>query len=179
MEFVPRHLHTIPPATGPASLPCGAAVRRPSSLSPPDCFPAHGGPPPGHRQTHHTPDRPPLAACRGSASCRALPSPHRRGRTATRDDTRTHEPLATGGTPLGMGVPTLGTHRLPVQTQGDLYGRLPKRRAADGEGFGVGMLIQPLGRLRARSFAGLFPQPPSEPDVKLVASSGSPVPLSR
>jgi hypothetical protein len=36
-----------------------------------------------------------------------------------------------------MGLPTLGTHRLPVQTQGDLYGRLPKRRAADGEGRGV------------------------------------------
>ena len=36
-----------------------------------------------------------------------------------------------------------------------------------------------LGRLRARSIAGLFPQPPSEPDMKLIASSGSPVPLSR
>ena len=77
-----------------------------------------------------------------------------------RDDTRTHEPLATGGTPLGMGVPTLGTHRLPVQTQGDLYGRLPKRRAADGEGCGVGRLIQPLGRLRARSLLAFSPSPP-------------------
>src|SRR6516162_4986940 len=35
-------------------------------------------------------------------SCRALPSQHQRGRTATRDDTRTHEPPATGGTPLRM-----------------------------------------------------------------------------
>src|SRR6516225_6244035 len=35
-------------------------------------------------------------------------------------------------------------------------------------------LIMP-GRLRTRSFAGLFPQPPSEPDVTLIASSGSPV----
>ena len=35
-------------------------------------------------------------------------------------------------------------------------------------------LIMP-GRLRTRSIAGLFPQPPSEPDVTLIASSGSPV----
>jgi len=35
-----------------------------------------------------------------------------------------------------------------------------------------------LDRLRARSIAGLFPQPSSEPDVKLVASSGSPVSVS-
>src|SRR5215471_1866533 len=40
------------------------------------------------------------------------------------------------------------------------------------------LLVVGLGRLRARSIAGLFPQPPSEPDVRLVASSGSPVPLS-
>src|SRR5215475_11090603 len=45
-----------PPATGLDRLPCGAAVRRPGSLSPPDCFPAHGGTPPGHRQTHQSPD---------------------------------------------------------------------------------------------------------------------------
>jgi len=35
-----------------------------------------------------------------------------------------------------------------------------------------------LGRPRARSIAGLFPWPPSEPDMKLVASSGSPVSFS-
>src|SRR5215510_9900978 len=51
-----------------------------------------------------------------------------------RDDTRTHAPLATGGTPLGMALPTLRPHRLPVQTPGDLQRRLPKRRAAGGEG---------------------------------------------
>jgi hypothetical protein len=78
-----------------------------------------------------------------------------------------------------MGFPTLGTQRLPVQTHGNLYGRLPKCHAADGQGLGVRLMIQPLGRLRARSIAGLFPQPPSEPDMKLIASSGSPVPLSR
>src|SRR5207237_9646845 len=93
MELGPRHPRAPPPATGPASLPCGAVLRRRGPLSPPDRVPACGGTPPGHRQTHHTPDRPPLAACRVSASCRALPSPHQRGRTATRDDTRTHEQL--------------------------------------------------------------------------------------
>src|SRR4029453_13294034 len=51
MEFVPRHPHAIPPATSPDRLPCGAAVRRPSPLSSPDRVPAHGGTPPGHRQT--------------------------------------------------------------------------------------------------------------------------------
>jgi hypothetical protein len=35
-----------------------------------------------------------------------------------------------------------------------------------------------LGRLRARSIAGLFSQPPSEPDLILIASSGSPVSVS-
>ena len=38
--------------------------------------------------------------------------------------------------------------------------------------------ITPLGRLRARSISGLFSQPPSEPDVILIASSGSPVSFS-
>src|SRR6266567_2681146 len=37
--------------------------------------------------------------------------------------------------------------------------------------------VRRLGRLRARSIAGLFPQPPAEPDWILVASSGSPVSL--
>ncbi len=36
-----------------------------------------------------------------------------------------------------------------------------------------------LGRPRARSIAGLFSRSPSEPDVRLIASSGSPVSLSR
>src|SRR4029077_7950928 len=56
MEFGPLHPHALPPATGPDRLPCGAAVRRPGPLSPPYRFPAHGGTPPGHRQTHHSPD---------------------------------------------------------------------------------------------------------------------------
>ena len=37
--------------------------------------------------------------------------------------------------------------------------------------------VRRLGRLRARSISGLFPQPPAEPDLILVASSGSPVSL--
>ena len=107
MEFVPRHPHAIPPPTSPDRLSWGAAVRRSGPVSPPDRVPARAETPRGHRQTHHTPDCP-LAACRVSASCRVLPSQHQRGRTATRDDTRTHEPLATGGTPLRMGLPHAG-----------------------------------------------------------------------
>ena len=179
MEFVPRHPRAIPPATGPDRLPCGAVLHSPGPLSLPDRVPACGGTPPGHRQTPHPPDRPPLAACRGSVSCCALPSPHRRGRTATRDDAGTHEPLTAGGTPFRMRVAPLGTHGLPVQGWGGLQRRWSKRRAAAGQGRSVRRMIPPLGRLRARSIAGLFPQPPSEPDMKLIASSGSPVPLSR
>jgi hypothetical protein len=179
MEFVPRHPHALPPPTGPDHFPCGVAVSRLGPLSPPDRVPARAGPPPGRRQTHHLPHRSPPTAWRVSASCRALPSPYRRWRTPARDHVGAHEQLATGGTPLRMGLSANGTHRLPGQCHRRLHRRLPQRRAADGEGFGVGMLIQPLGRLRARSIAGLFPQPPSEPDMKLIASSGSPVPLSR
>ena len=49
-----------------------------------------------------------------------------------------------------MGLPTLRTQRLPVQTHGDLYRRLPKRRAADGEGLSVRMMIQPIAPHHAR-----------------------------
>ena len=49
-----------------------------------------------------------------------------------------------------MGFPTLGTQRLPVQTHGDLYGRLPKCRAADGQGLGVPLMIQPIAPHHAR-----------------------------
>src|SRR5438874_6111262 len=66
------------------------------------------------------------------------------------DDTHTHEPLATGGTPLGMALPTLRTHRLSVQTPGDLQRRLPKRRAAGGEGRGVAWMVQPASPHHAR-----------------------------
>src|SRR5262249_33628120 len=114
MEFGPRHLYTIPPATGPDSLPGGAVVRRLGPLSPPDHFPACGEMPPGHRQTHHPPERLLPAACRVSASCRAFPSPYRRGRPAPRGDAGTHAPLTPGGAPFPVRVPPLGTHRPPV-----------------------------------------------------------------
>ena len=179
MEFVPRHPHAIPPATSPTSLPYGAAGCRPGPLRPPDRVPARAGTPRGHRQIDHPPGCSLPAAWRGSTSCRALLSPYGRGRTATRDDAGTHEQLPAGGTPFRMRVPPLGTHGLPVQGWWGLHRRLAKRRAAAGQGRGVRRMIQPLGRLRARSIAGLFPQPPSEPDMKLIASSGSPVPLSR
>src|SRR4030095_3979903 len=65
-------------------------------------------------------------------SCGALLRGYAGRSPSPRDDIRTHEPLATGGTPLGMALPTLRTHRLPVQTPGDLQGRLSKPRAAGG-----------------------------------------------
>src|SRR5919199_4894131 len=104
MEFGPRPLHTISPATGPDRLPGEAVVRRLGPLSPPDHFPACGETPPGRRQTHHSPDRLLPAAWRVSASCRKFPSPHRRWRTATRGDAGTHEPLTAGGAPFRMRV---------------------------------------------------------------------------
>ena len=67
-----------------------------------------------------------------------------------REDTRTYEQLTTGGTPLRMGLPTLRTQRLPVQTHGDLHGRLPECRAADGQGLGVRLMIQPIAPHHAR-----------------------------
>ena len=150
MEFVPRHLHTIPPATGPDRLPGGAVVRRLGPLSSPDHCPACGETPPGHRQTPHPPDRLLPAACRVSASCRECPSPYRRGRTATRDDAGTHEPLPAGGTPFRRRVAPLGTHGLPVQGWWGLHRRLSKRRAAAGQGRGVRRMIQPVAPHDAR-----------------------------
>jgi hypothetical protein len=85
-----------------------------------------------------------------SASCRALSSQYRRRCAPTRDHTGAHEPLPAGGTPLRMGCPTLGTQRLPVQTHGDLYGRLPKCRATDGQGLGVRLMLQPRAPHHAR-----------------------------
>jgi hypothetical protein len=160
MEFVPRHPHAIPPATGPDRLPCGAAVRSPGPLSPPDRFPAHGGTPPGHHQTHHSPDCPPPTACRVLASCRALLSPHRRGRTTTRDHTRTHEPLATGGTPLRMGFPPLRTHGLPVQRGWHRHRRLAKHRTTDGQGRSVAGMVEPLRPHDPRLRPGDMEEPP-------------------
>ena len=60
-----------------------------------------------------------------------------------RDDARTHEPLATGGTPLGMGLPTLGARRLPVQPHRDHLRRLPERRAAQSQRRSPRRMVQP------------------------------------
>src|SRR5262249_43291453 len=145
MEFVPRHLYTIPPATGPDSLPGGAVARGRGPRSPPDLSPACGEMPPGHRQPPPPPERLLPAACRVSASCRAFPSPYRRGRTATRDDAGTHEPLTAGGTPFRMRVAPLGTHGLPVQGWWGLHRRVSTRRAAAGQGRGGRGGGQPAG----------------------------------
>jgi hypothetical protein len=49
-----------------------------------------------------------------------------------------------------MGLPTLRTHGLPVQGWWGLHRRLPKRRAADGEGLGVRLMIPPIAPHHAR-----------------------------
>ena len=148
MEFVPRRFHAIPLATGPDRLPCGAAVRRPGPLRSPDRVPAPGGTPPGHRQAHHLPGRSPPAACCGSTSGRALPSQDRRWRPPAREHTGAHEPLPAGGTPLGMGLPTRGTHRLPGQGHRHLHRQLPKGGTADREGLRRRRVPQPAPAVR-------------------------------
>src|SRR5215831_58848 len=110
MEFVLRHPHAFPPATSPDRLPWGAAIRRPDPGSPPDRVPARAGTPLGHRQTDYPPGCSLPAAWRGSASGRALLSPYRWWRTPARDHAGVHQELSAGGTPLGMGLPTLRTH---------------------------------------------------------------------
>jgi hypothetical protein len=157
MEFGPRHPHAIPPPTSPERLACGAAVRRSGPVSPPDRVPARAGTPLGHRQTDHPPGRSPPAACRVPASCRALPSPSRWWRTPARDHAGAHQALSAGGTPLGMGLPTLRTHGLPVQGWGGLHRRLPEGGAAGGPCRSVGMLGEAIRphhpRLRHRDLA--------------------------
>src|SRR5215471_394816 len=105
-----------------------------------DCLQAVGGVPWLAPGTRHPWSGSPVV----QISCGALPRGYAGRSPSPRDDTRTHEPLATGGTPLGMALPPLGTHRLPVQTPGDFQGRLPKRRAAGGEGCGVAWMVQPI-----------------------------------
>src|SRR5215471_9446899 len=74
----------------------GAMAVRGAATALEDCLQAVGGVPWLSPGTRH-----PWSGSPGERiSCRALPSQHQRGRTATRDDTRAHEPLATGGTPL-------------------------------------------------------------------------------
>src|SRR6266850_4863825 len=77
-------------------------------------------------------------------SCGALPRGYAGRSPSTRDDTRTHEPLATGGTPLRMGVPPLRTHRLPVQRCWRLQRRLATLRTTDGQGRSVAGMVQPI-----------------------------------
>jgi hypothetical protein len=67
-------------------------------------------PPPG--------TRPPWQGCpRSTALLRRTPLRLGGRGSSPRDDARAHERRPTGRTPLGMGVPALGTHRLPVQPQ--------------------------------------------------------------
>src|SRR5262249_61699418 len=60
------------------------------------------------------------------------------------------QPLATGGTPLGLGAPAPRTPRLPVQRGWRLQRRLAQRRTTDGQGRRVAGMIQPIAPHRAR-----------------------------
>src|SRR5215471_8653295 len=86
-----------------------------------DCLQAVGGVPWLSPGTRHPWSGSPVERI----SCGALLRGEAERSPSPRDDTRTHEPLATGGTPLGMGLPTLRTHGLPVQGWGGSTGGCP------------------------------------------------------
>src|SRR5215510_14987228 len=96
------------------------------------------------------------------SACGALPRGYAGRSPSPRDDTRTHEPLATGGTPLRMGVPPLRTHRLPVQRGWHLHRRLAKLRTTDGQGRRVAGMVQPIGPHDPRLGHRHMEQPPLE-----------------
>src|SRR5215475_3726651 len=81
-----------------------------------DCRQAVGGVPWLSPGTRHPWSGSPV----GRISCGTLLRGEAGRSPSPRDDTRTHEPLPTGGTPLRMGVPPLRAHRLPVQRGGRL-----------------------------------------------------------
>src|SRR5215467_158002 len=105
-----------------------------------DCLQAVGGVPWLSPGTRHPWSGSPVKRI----SCGALLQGEAGRSPAPRDDTRTHEPLATGGTPLGMALPPLRTHRLPVQRGWRLQRRLAKRRTTDGQGRRVAGMVQPI-----------------------------------
>jgi hypothetical protein len=149
----------IRPVTGAAGPTRAGAIAVPGAAAAPEhCSQAVVSvpwPPPGTR-------RPWQVAPAGRISCGArLCGQVGRGSSA-RDDARAHEPLATGRTPLGMGLPTLGTHRLPVPSQRDHHRRLPERRAAQRQGRSVAGMVQPLAPHGPRLGDGHMPQPALE-----------------
>src|SRR5262249_44395035 len=77
-------------------------------------------------------------------SCGAPPRGEAGRSPSPRDAPRTHEPLATGGTPLRMGVPPLRTHRLPVQRCWRLQRRLAQLHTTDGQGRRTAGMVQPI-----------------------------------
>ena len=113
MEFTPGSPHVIRPVAGPAGPPREGVMGVPGAATASGHCPPAVVPRPLAATRHTTP----LA---GLPSCSALmrrAPPMAAGRsTPPRDDARAHEQLPAGRTPLGMGVPPLGTHRLPVQT---------------------------------------------------------------
>jgi hypothetical protein len=159
MEFTLRRPHVIRPVSGPAGLaPEGvSAVPAPWwswSTAPPGVCPVPR-PPPGTL-------RPWQASPAVQLSCGALLREQEGRSTPTRDDARAHEPLPAGRTPLGMGVSTRGTHRLPGQWHRRLHRRLPERGTADSEGLRLRRVIQPIRPHHARLRHGDMQEPALE-----------------
>ena len=61
-----------------------------------------------------------------------------------------------------MGLPTLGTHRLPVQPHRDHHRRLPERRAAQRQSRSPRRMVQPIAPHGPRLGYGHMPQPALE-----------------
>ena len=61
-----------------------------------------------------------------------------------------------------MGLPTLGTHRLPVQPHRDHHRRLPERRAARRQSRGLRRMVQPIASHGPRLGHRHMEQPPLE-----------------
>src|SRR5262250_3497800 len=131
MEVTVGPPSVIRSGTGLAGPSCAGAMVVPGAATAlEDCLQAVGGVPwlsPGTRHLW-------LGSPVERISCGALPQGYAGRSPSPRDDTRTHEPLATGGTPLRMGVSPLRTHRLPVQRCWRLQRRLAQLCTTDGQG---------------------------------------------
>jgi hypothetical protein len=141
MEFTWRRPHVIRPVPGlagptPEGGRAGPAPWLPWSTTPPSVCPVPRPPPGTLRPWQPSPVV--------QLSCRALLREHAGRSTPTRDDARAHEHLPAGRTPLWMGIPTLGTHRLPVQTHRHDHRRLPERRTAQRQGLGLERMVEPV-----------------------------------
>src|SRR5215468_9643475 len=129
-----------------------------AATAPQDCLQAVGGVPWLSPGTRHPWSGSPV----GRISCGALLRGEAGRSPSPRDDTRTHEPLATGGTPLRMDVPPLCTHRLPVQRCWRLHRRLAQRRTTASQGRRMARMVQPIRPHAPRLGYGHMQQPALE-----------------